>query len=97
MSPETSGRLARLQIELLAETKAHFLFARDNLIALVERTETGFGSIGSTGVMTERGLNYLVSREGRHWLVGKTAQTAAEPAQVEAIRTFSEDLKTAIG
>jgi hypothetical protein len=63
----------------------------------VERTEAGFGSIGSTGVMTEAGLAYLVWREGRAVLLGKGSEALAEPAQVEAIRRFSEDLKTALG
>ncbi len=58
-------------IRLLSETPSHYLFARDNCIALVERAPSGFGSIGSTGVFTGRGLAYLVWRAGRAFLAGK--------------------------
>ena len=96
MNPETADRLANLNIQLLAEAKAHYLFGRDACVALVERTETGFGSIGGTGIMTSNGLAYLVWRDGRAWLAGKGGQSAAEAAQVEAIRRFSEDLRHAL-
>jgi hypothetical protein len=97
VSPDTAERLRSRNIQLVSETKGHYVFARDNCLTLVERTEAGFGSIGSTGVMTEAGLAYLVWREGRAVLLGKGSEASAEPAQVEAIRRFSEDLKTALG
>ena len=97
MSPDTAERLRSRNIQLVSETKGHYVFARDNCLTLVERTEAGFGSIGSTGVMTEAGLAYLVWREGRAVLLGKGSEASAEPAQVEAIRRFSKDLKTALG
>ena len=97
MTPETAERLRIRNIQLVSETKGHYVFARDSCLTLVERTEAGFGSIGSTGVMTEAGLAYLVWREGRPVLLGKGSEALAEPAQVEAIRRFSEDLKTALG
>ena len=96
MSPRIAERLAGLNIRILAEARKHFLFARDTCVALVERTESGFGSIGSTGVMTERGLAYLVWRDGAAMLVGKAGAQTADEAQIEAVRRFSEDLKTAL-
>ena len=96
MNPETADRLAHRNIQLLAEAKAHYLFGRDTCVALVERAETGFGSIGSTGIMTANGLAYLMWRDGRAWLAGKGGESAADAAQVEAIRRFSEDLKQAL-
>ena len=72
------------------------MFARDNLIALVERTAGGYGSIGSTGILTERGLAYLVWRDGQAFLAGKGFELPAAAEQVEAIRLFSEDLKAAL-
>ena len=69
------------------------MFARDNLIALVERTAEGYGSIGSTGIMTERGLAYLIWRDGQAFLAGKGFELAATEEQVVAVRRFSEDLK----
>ena len=63
--------LASTGIQLLSETPSFAMFARDNLVALVERTPSGYGSIGSTGVFTEQGLAYLVWREGQPYLSGK--------------------------
>jgi hypothetical protein len=83
-------------IRLLSESRSHYMFARDNLIALVERTPEGFGSIGSTGMWTERGLAYLVWREGRPFLSGKGFTEPATAQQAAAMRQFSEDLKTAL-
>ena len=97
MSPEIADRLATLRIQLQAEAKGHCLFSRDLCMAIVERTDSGFGSIGSTGILTETGLAYLMWRGDRALLAGKVGETAAEPAQVDAIRKFSEDLKAALG
>ena len=73
-------------IQLLAETPSHYLFFRDNLVALVERTPQGCGSIGSTGIWTERGLAYLVWRDGQAFLAGKGFQQRATDHEVAAIR-----------
>ncbi len=83
-------------IQLLTETRAYSLFARDNLIAIVERTAGGYGSIGSTGILTERGLAYLIWRDGQALLAGKGFELAATDEQVTAVRRFSEDLKGAL-
>lgn len=83
-------------IQLVTETRAYAMFARDNLIALVERTAGGYGSIGSTGIMTEQGLAYLVWRDGRAFLAGKGFELAAMDEQVAAVRRFSEDLKASL-
>lgn len=96
MSPEISARLSCLNIEVLAETKQHFVFTRDACIAVVERTNDGIGSIGSTGMMTETGLAYLVWRDEVALLVGKAGTQPADPNQLEQIRRFSEDLKSAL-
>jgi hypothetical protein len=47
--------------------------------------------------MTEKGLAYLVWRDGEAWLSAHGSQVAAEAEQVEDIRKFSEDLKMALG
>jgi hypothetical protein len=96
VSPAVAERLANRNIQVAAEATGHYLFVRENFIALVERKADGFGSIGSTGIMTETGLAYLIWREDRPLLVGKGTETIAEPSQVDAIRQFSEDLKAAL-
>ncbi len=97
MSPEISARLAASKIQIFAETKSHFLFGRESCVALVERREAGFGSVGSTGIMTDAGLAYLVWRNGSAFLVGKGGEHAAPAAQTEAVRNFTADLKFALG
>jgi hypothetical protein len=72
------------------------MFSRDNLVVLVERTPAGYGSIGSTGVWTERGLAYLVWREERAFLAGKGFEHPATEDEVAAVRRFGEDLKSAL-
>ena len=89
-------RLESTGIQLLTETRSYAMFARDNLIALVERTADGYGSIGSTGVLTERGLAYLIWRDGQAFLAGKGFEQPATEEQVAAVRKFSGDLKAAL-
>jgi hypothetical protein len=96
VNPETAERLASRRIQVVADTRGHCIFTRDNCIALVARTAAGFGSIGSTGLMTDAGLAYLFWRDGRGVLLAKGSEVSAEAAQVEVIRQFSEDLKAAL-
>jgi hypothetical protein len=74
------------------------IYVRDNCIAAVggpQGINPGINQ-GSTGMMTEQGLAYLVWRDGRPYLAAKGGETPATPEQVEAIRQFSEDLTTAL-
>jgi hypothetical protein len=96
VSPEIADRLARQNFQLLSEGQRHFLIGRDACVALVERTATGFGSIGSTGLMTESGLVYLVWRDSRALLAGKSGQIPAAPGQVDMILRFSRELQAAL-
>jgi hypothetical protein len=89
----TQERLSKLGIQAVAETPSHLLFARDNFIALVERRT---GSVGSTGMLTEQGLAYLIWRDGRAFLKSKGAENAATEEQVAAIRQFSQDLRAVL-
>jgi hypothetical protein len=83
-------------IQLLSETHSYCIFARDNLVALVERTAAGYGSIGGTGILTDRGLAYLIWRDGQAFLAGKGFEQLATEEQIAAVRRFSEDLKAAL-
>jgi hypothetical protein len=47
-------------------------------------------------MMTEQGLAYLVWRDGLPYLAAKGGETPATPEQVETIRKFSADLKSAL-
>jgi hypothetical protein len=83
-------------IQLVSETRSYWMFARDNLLALVERTSDGYGGIGSTGILTERGLAYLIWRDGQAFLAGKGFELQATDEQVAAVRSFSKDLRAAL-
>ena len=74
----------------MVEGPAVSIYMRDNCVAAVGGTQ------GSTGIMTEQGLAYLVWREGQPFLAAKGSETPATPEQVETIRKFSEDLNTAL-
>ena len=84
------SRLEDLGIRRIVEGPAVSLYVRGNCIAAVGGTQ------GSTGVMTESGLAYLVWRDGKALLSAKGTEVPATPEQVEEIRQFTEDLKSAL-
>jgi len=96
VTPELAARLQRFGIGLVTESPAVSIFARENCIAMAGRGPTGSLSLGSTGILTDQGLAYLVWREGQAWLAAKGSELAATPEQVAAIRKFSEDLEVAL-
>jgi hypothetical protein len=75
----------------MVEGPAVSIYVRGDCIAAV-----GGGSQGSTGILTSQGLAYLIWRDGQPFLASKGVETLATPEQVEDIRKFSEDLKTAL-
>jgi hypothetical protein len=77
------------------EGGAYSLYIRDNCVAMV--AGTAGANRGSTGLMTEdRGLAYLVWREGQPYLAAKGGEIPATPEQVETLRKFSQDLDSAL-
>ena len=84
------SRLEDLNIRRMVEGPAVSIYVRDNCMAAVGSTQ------GSTGLMTEQGLAYLVWRDGQPYLAAKGGETPATPEQVETIRKFSEDLGAAL-
>jgi len=96
VTPELAGRLAAGGILMAAEAGDYCMFVRGNCVALVQSAGERFTSIGSSGMLTEKGLAYLVWSGGKAWLSSHGSQVEADAGQVEAIRKFSEDLKKAI-
>lgn len=96
MTPELEARLQSVGIGLVAESPVVSVFVREPCVAMVGRNAEGAFSLGSTGIMTEGGLAYLVWREGGPLLAAKGAEVLASAAQIESIRRFSEDLKAAL-
>ena len=97
MTRETAARLAGYGIELAADGPRYRMFTRGSAVALVPVGADAGAGIGSSGMMTEAGLAFLVWRDGRPYLAAKGRQTPATPAQVEEIASFSLDLKRALG
>jgi hypothetical protein len=89
------SRLEDFGISKMVQGPTVSLYVRANCVAAVG---SGAGGQGSTGLMTERGLSYLVWREGVALLAARGGpEVPATPEQVEEIRKFTEDLKTALG
>ena len=97
MTPETSARLAGCGIQLAAESPGYNMFVRGSCVALANPGMAAVTGIGSSGMMTEDGLAFLIWREGRPYLAAKGRETPANSAQVEEIQKFSLDLKRALG
>ncbi len=77
-------------------TSSHVIVEREGFVAFIERRDTGLGNIGAPGLVTEQGFAALVWREGRAFFVGKGFEQAASDQQVQALRTFANDLESAI-
>ena len=95
---EKLQRLAAAGIGLLpaAELTTHYVFERDGFIALVERTPDGLGGVGSAGILTGNGFAAMIRRGERSYFVAKNFEQEAGPRQVEALRSFSADLRQAL-
>jgi hypothetical protein len=96
VNPEIAARLQSLRIEWVASEKGYTFFTRDNCAA-IGHEKGGAYSVGSSGIMTEAGLGYLMWRDGRALLTAHGGnETPAADEQVEAVRQFSNDLKAAL-
>ncbi len=96
MNPEIAARLESRGIAWFATEKGYTMFTRDNCAAIAHE-QAGAYSVGSSGMMTESGLAYLVWRDGRAFLAAHGgAETAAADDQLDAVRRFSDDLKAAL-
>jgi hypothetical protein len=85
------SRLEDFGIRLMVEGPVVSIYVRENCIGVVSG-----GSQGSTGLLTEQGIAYLVWRDGQPLLSSKGLERPATAEQVEAIRKFSEDLNSAL-
>lgn len=90
--------LAAAGINLIpaAEVASHFILERDGFLILVERTEEGFGNIGSPGLLTEHGFAALVWRDSQPFFIAKRFEQAATQQQVEAAREFAQAVETCL-
>jgi hypothetical protein len=96
VTPEIAERLAACDIVMAAQAQDYCMFVRGNCLALVRTDGERFTSMGSSGMLTENGLAYLVWSDGKAWLSSHGNQVEGGADQVDAIRKFSEDLKKII-
>jgi hypothetical protein len=97
VNPEIAARLEALGFQWSWNAKGWAMFIRDECVAIASTDEHGFIGLGSSGMMTEQGLAYLIWRDGAPLLAAKEGERPAEADQVEKIRKFSGDLKAALG
>ncbi len=95
MSPAVTERLESHGIRVVSQSHRYVMLVRDQCLAIVG-VENGVCSIGSTGLLTEDGLAYLVLRGEREFLMAKGRELPALPEQIEAIRKFSDDVKAIV-
>jgi hypothetical protein len=91
-------RLVAANIQLLPMSigQRHVVFERGGFVALVERNDTGFGSIGGAGVLTEKGFAPLVWRGDQAYFVARGFEKAAEGDEIERLRAFQCELESAL-
>ena len=71
----------------------YVLFERDGIVALAERSETGFGRPGSAGIVGEQGFAALVWRGAQAFFVARNFEQPATAEQIDSVRQFSADLE----
>lgn len=74
----------------------HFMVERDGFAALISLVAGDLAEAGSAGIVTEGGLAVLVWRGEQPWFVMRGFERQATPTEVQALRQFSDDLKTAL-
>jgi hypothetical protein len=97
VKPEVIERLNLSDIRVMAKGQHFCVFVRDGCVAMAPWDQETFNGIGSSGLSLDRGLAYLLWRDGQHLLAGNDFEVPAEPGQVEKILRFSADLKLALG
>ena len=95
---EKFQKLVEANIELLPlpEIHTHFVFHRDGFAALVDRVSDAFGSVGTAGLLTKRGIAPLLWRHEAAFFVLKDFEEPATARQVEQLRAFQKDLESAL-
>jgi hypothetical protein len=101
LTPETLSKLERLAaggfcIVPTPGVDRYFLIEKGDYYALVQRTPTGLGEVGSPGIMTPQGFAPLVQSDNECAFVCRSYRHAASPAQVASARDFFTQLKQAL-
>jgi hypothetical protein len=87
---------AGIQIVPAPGLNRFFLLEKDGYFALVEKRDTGFGHIGSPGIMTESGFAPLIQSGAGCSFVCKGYSQPASLLEAEAAHGFFTQLKQAL-
>lgn len=79
----------------LPNVSNHFALERDGFVALVSVRDEELREAGAPGLLTENGFAALLWRGAEPWFVARGYERRAEANEVEAIRRFGQDLKSA--
>lgn len=101
LSENTIRQLERLAASGVAivpttEITTHFVLEREGFLILVERTEEGFGSVGSPGLLCDQGFAALIWKGQEPYWVARGFSQAATPEQVASVRDFAAIVKNCL-
>jgi hypothetical protein len=96
----TLQRLAEAKIEIVpADLAQYFVLSRDGFACLVEKTKTspiGFGAVGSICKLTGQGFAVVTWDGTQAYFTTKSGRQPATPEELRLLRSFKDDLKSAL-
>ena len=87
---------ANIELLPLPEITTFFVFHREGFAALVERLNESFGTVGTAGLLTEKGIAPLQWRNDEAFFVAKGFEQRATAEDVSQLRAFQKDLEAAL-
>ncbi len=98
MDPSRLQCLTDLGFQLipLPNVAKHFALERDGFVALVSVRDEQLGEAGAPGLLTENGFAAFVWRGAEAWFVAHGYERRASAEEVDGIRRFGQDLKSAL-
>ncbi len=98
MDASRAQRIADLGFQLvpLPDISNHVALERDGFVSLVTVSGEDLGESGAPGLLTENGFAAMIWRGSDAFFVAKGFERRATVSEIEAIRRFDDDLKTAL-
>ena len=98
MDPVRAQRLVDLgfQVIPLPNISNHVALERDGFVSLVAVKDGGLGESGAPGLLTENGFAAMIWRGGDAFFVAKGFERQATVSEIDSIRRFNDDLKSAL-
>ena len=75
----------------------HVAIERNGFVSLVTVKDEDFGETGAPGLLTDNGFAAMIWRGDEAFFVAKGFERQATVSEVEAVRRFDDDLKSALG